>query len=600
MMKQFFLLCMIASLALSAEAQTRQDTTIIAADDVVLDAFYIYPSTPAPPGGYPAVLLVHGFGGSKNNNASLARGFNDAGYVATAYSVRGQGASGGMFDFFTSENLLSDLQTMINFTKALPDVRADRVGVMGGSQGGIHAWNAAAYDMGVQAVVSVVANGRFRENWLEDNALNWTFAAATLSSSVNFDPAVLDSITRARESGDFTYMRSYLENASTKSRESGVTTPVAIFVSYYDGFFDPSAALRQFANVAGPKRIVLYPAGHSMPSDPAQATFVNDVVARWMDYWLKGDESLASVASPDSAVVMFDAGNGEMHVYAEDEPEYWLMSALPLPEEVEELPLYFTDEGLRVRPQVTRSQRVITYVNLIGSQAQLFSSEPLPKDMTISAVTGSVRLQLSGTGSQLQTNVLLFDVDPTANTRVPITRGHLQQEGGTGVTATFELNTTVHTVRAGHVIEAQVHGGMALLPNQDRDFGNYVMGPVDNSVNSISFGGDTESAITLRVLGDTPVGVREDSQPLSMDLAQNYPNPFTPSTTLPFSLAQAGYCRLSVYDTRGREVAVLHDGDLAGGRYTAHFLSGNLPAGMYIAVLRGEEQTIRRSMLLVR
>lgn len=599
-MKTLFLCCMISALTLSMQAQSRVDTTVQAADEVVLDAFYMYPAAPAPTGGYPAVLLVHGFGGSKNNNLSLARGFRDAGYVATSYSVRGQGESGGMFDFFTSDNLLSDLQIMIDFTKALPNVRGDRVGVMGASQGGIHAWNAAAYDMGARAVVSVVANGRFRENWLEDNALNWTFAAATLSPSVNFDPSVLDSITRARESGDFAYLRDFLENASTKSRENHVTTPVAIIVSYYDGFFDPSAALRQFANVAAPKRIVLYPAGHSMPSDPGQSDYVDDLVARWMEYWLMDNESLAGVASEDSAVVMFDAGNGDMHVYAEDEKEYWLMSALPRPNSVVEYALHLTDDGLRVDPQVTRSQKTVNYVNLLGSEAQVFSTAPLDEDLTIAAITGTAQLQVSGNGSQIQTNVLLFDVDPVASTRRSITRGHLQQEGGTDLTAVFELNATVHTVRAGHVIEAQIHSGMALFPNQNRDFGNYVTGPVDNSVNTIAYGGDAESMITLRIFREPSVGVSADPRPASLALDQNYPNPFTPSTTVPFSLRKFGHCRLSVYDSHGREVAVLYDRHLTEGRYTARFDTGKLPAGMYIAVLRTGAQTLRRSMLLIR
>ena len=205
--------CILALLLISLtvtplDAQQRHDTTVVAHDAVVLDAFYVYPLTPAPAAGHPAVLLVHGFGGSKSNNNTLAQALALEGYCVTAYSVRGQGASGGEFDFFTSDRILDDLRSMLAFTGSLPDVNPARIAVMGASQGGLHAWNAAAYDMGARAVVSIIANGRFRENWLEDNALNWTFAAASLSPSVRFDSAVLDSITRSRESGDFTYLRS--------------------------------------------------------------------------------------------------------------------------------------------------------------------------------------------------------------------------------------------------------------------------------------------------------------------------------------------------------------------------------------------------------
>lgn len=588
-------------LAHAMPAQSLRDTTLTMSDGAVLDAFYVLPDTPAPAGGYPAVLLVHGFGGSKNNNASLARSFALEGYAAAAYSVRGQGSSEGTFDFFTSERILADLRAMVDFTRAMPGVNAQRVGVMGASQGGIHAWNAAAYDMDVRAVISIVANGRSRENWLEDGALNWTFAAATLSPNVNFDPAVADSITRARESGDYSYVRSFLTDASTRDLEASVSTPVLTIVSYYDGFFDQNAALRQFAAVPAAKRIILYPAGHSLPDVSAQEDYVMDVIARWSAYWLKDEEGYASVASADSAVVFFDAGNERMRVFRPDEEEYWLsQDPDPRPANLKKLTWYFTDEGLSLTPQLERSERQISYMNLLGSTPQVFRSPPLTEDVTVAPAPGTAVFRAGGTGSQYQMNLVLYDVDPASNTKIPLTRCHSQQPASAPQDLTVEMNAVLHTVRAGHVIEARVHGGIALLPDTENNFGNYPLGPIDNSTNTFVFGDNGPSQFTFNVLDDGPVFAGAPPMASTAALEGCRPHPFRSTTSISFRLSDARHSRLSVYDSRGRLVAVLHDGTLAPGAYTTRFDARDLPAGLYVAVLQSGSQVDRMKMLLLR
>ena len=47
-----------------------------------------------------------------------------------------------------------------------------------------------------------------------------------------------------------------------------------------------------------------------------------------------------------------------------------------------------------------------------------------------------------------------------------------------------------------------------------------------------------------------------------------WPNPFNPRTFLSFDLQDPGYARLSVYDLRGRELVVLHDGATPSGGST--------------------------------
>ncbi|HTY60027.1 MAG TPA: FlgD immunoglobulin-like domain containing protein, partial [Bacteroidota bacterium] len=54
-------------------------------------------------------------------------------------------------------------------------------------------------------------------------------------------------------------------------------------------------------------------------------------------------------------------------------------------------------------------------------------------------------------------------------------------------------------------------------------------------------------------------------------LAQNYPNPFNPSTTVSFALPHRAEVMLKVYDTIGREIAVIARGQYEAGTHTARW-----------------------------
>ncbi len=58
-----------------------------------------------------------------------------------------------------------------------------------------------------------------------------------------------------------------------------------------------------------------------------------------------------------------------------------------------------------------------------------------------------------------------------------------------------------------------------------------------------------------------------ESAPLAALLAPNFPNPFNPKTRLSFDLGQPASVRLSILDSAGRLVKVLHAGPIAGGAH---------------------------------
>ncbi|MEP0545325.1 MAG: M14 family zinc carboxypeptidase [Rhodothermales bacterium] len=88
-------------------------------------------------------------------------------------------------------------------------------------------------------------------------------------------------------------------------------------------------------------------------------------------------------------------------------------------------------------------------------------------------------------------------------------------------------------------------------------------------------------------------------------LYDNYPNPFTNSTLIPFDLPEAGPVTLTVYDLLGQRVRVLTDGDRAAGphsvRWDGRDASGQAAAsGVYVCTLRAAGAVSTRKLLVVR
>ena len=82
-------------------------------------------------------------------------------------------------------------------------------------------------------------------------------------------------------------------------------------------------------------------------------------------------------------------------------------------------------------------------------------------------------------------------------------------------------------------------------------------------------------------------------------LANNYPNPFNPSTTISFALDQASDVSLTVYDIRGVEITRLASGHHEAGHYTVHFAAENLSSGTYLYVLdTGSFREVKRMVYL--
>ena len=86
----------------------------------------------------------------------------------------------------------------------------------------------------------------------------------------------------------------------------------------------------------------------------------------------------------------------------------------------------------------------------------------------------------------------------------------------------------------------------------------------------------------------------------SVDMLENFPNPFSQRTTVSYTLSKAGRTRLAVYDLLGREVALLSDRFQQAGTHTATFDGSHLPAGLYVLRLEASGGHVMRSMVLAK
>jgi hypothetical protein len=112
------------------------------------------------------------------------------------------------------------------------------------------------------------------------------------------------------------------------------------------------------------------------------------------------------------------------------------------------------------------------------------------------------------------------------------------------------------------------------------------------STSTPTMGADEASSFT---------GVEQDqTRPLEFALGQNFPNPFNPSTSISYSVAQTGWVSLKIFDMLGREVATLANEEKSPGTHKLTWNGSNTPSGAYFYKLIAGGKTETRKMQLIK
>ena len=328
---------------------------------VTLDVTLYLPQSSTP---VPAVVLAHGFGGSKQDEDADARFLAQHGYVALAYSARGFGQSGGLIHLNAPAYEVADASKIVDLLAALPEVLKDapgdpRVGFTGPSYGGALTLLAAGHDPRIDAIAPQITwndlgrslfgqsaqtpaasalgtpasstpaastpigePGVFKKAWaglffgsgstLPGSTPPGATSAGTDHSSPacgRFAPDVCAEYQATAVTGIPTSALLALLAASSPARVVGsIHAPTLLVQGEADSLFplaEGDANARGIAANGTPVKTVWYSGGHDAAGTPAENGQLRSLTLAWFDRYLKHDGS-----KPDTGFQFAENGTG--------------------------------------------------------------------------------------------------------------------------------------------------------------------------------------------------------------------------------------------------------------------------------------------------
>jgi ABC-2 type transport system ATP-binding protein len=313
----------------SADERITVKTGPAAAESVELDTRLYLPRDRG--GRVPAVLLAHGFGGTKDSVSDDAESLADRGYAVLTWTAQGFGRSGGQIHLDSPDYEVRDAQSLLDWLAARPEIKLDapgdpRVGVVGGSYGGALALLLAGQDQRVDAIVPSITwndlskaflqqsadtttTGVFKKTWA---GLYFGNGAAILTpgaaSAAPADPAC------GRFAADV--CQAYLQLATTGAadqktldllRKSSPATvldrikaPTLLIQGAVDTLFplaEADANAKGIAATGTPVRVAWFTGGHDGGAGPqTDQDRLKYLTIQWLDHYVKGEGD----APPDS------------------------------------------------------------------------------------------------------------------------------------------------------------------------------------------------------------------------------------------------------------------------------------------------------------
>ncbi len=88
--------------------------------------------------------------------------------------------------------------------------------------------------------------------------------------------------------------------------------------------------------------------------------------------------------------------------------------------------------------------------------------------------------------------------------------------------------------------------------------------------------------------------------PTELSLAQNFPNPFNPTTNISYTIPEAGLVNLTVFNVNGEVVGQLVNGFQSSGNHSIEFNASELSSGTYFYVLKASGQQQIKQMSFIK
>ncbi|GAB2708692.1 CocE/NonD family hydrolase [Kitasatospora kifunensis] len=276
----------------------------------------------------PAVLLAHGFGGSKADEVGEARKLASAGYAVLTWSSRGFGHSTGQIGLDSPDGEVQDVKHLVDWLTNRPEVLKDKpgdpvVGITGASYGGAISLLAAAADPRIKAIAPLItwwdlpqalfpqnvegsgpADGVFKKLWA--GIFFTDGSAGDLTASTTGKPAPSENTTGPVGCGRFTpdlcamYNRvatagrpdaaavALLAKSSPSTYASQIKVPTLVVQGQQDSLFpleQGDEMAKAIAANGAPVSVDWFDGGHDGGTETSDR--VDDRVIGWFDHYLK-------------------------------------------------------------------------------------------------------------------------------------------------------------------------------------------------------------------------------------------------------------------------------------------------------------------------
>jgi predicted acyl esterase len=284
-----------------AQSFERSDAVVSMDDGVgIATTLYVPEGTP-PPSGWPAVMMFHGLGGTRQDMNQIAESSLALdGYVVLTFDARGHGQSGGLVSI-DGPRELQDVRNLFAGLTARPDVDAKHVGAFGISLGGGAVWRSAVEGVPWAAIEPVITWTDLYGALIPQN-LSKSGAIASFLASIppsRTAPELADAKRDLFASTNLAQIHT-LTDLRSSSRELGsLRTPTFMLQGRRDFAFGIDQAVNAYVKLKGPKRLYLGDLGHSPAANPpAERSFYLIECKLWFDRFLKGEPNGIDRAAP--------------------------------------------------------------------------------------------------------------------------------------------------------------------------------------------------------------------------------------------------------------------------------------------------------------
>lgn len=286
------------------------DHSITGADGTEIAVTLYAPASSEPE---PAVLLTHGWGGTRNGVTTLGLigNYVSNGYVVASFDSRGFGDSGGN-SHLNGHKEVTDVSRLLDWLADRPEVETvgpgnPRVGMDGISYGGGIQLQAGSADDRLDALVpritwndltySLAPNGVIKSSWLSVLLGVGTIGSLDWGDGPRLFDKLYEWYWEAMNDNELSAdAATGLSERSVGAEVDGYDTPTLLVQGMADTLFPPNEAVRTYnalQNSGVESRLLLYGGGHTLeeltvPLDTRY--YMNQQVLSWMDRHLRGDD----------------------------------------------------------------------------------------------------------------------------------------------------------------------------------------------------------------------------------------------------------------------------------------------------------------------